>query len=215
MLRLVALSLLLLLLPLAGCVDPDASGETPAAAADPASPASASPGTPAAAPAGKATPHEEPAANATPDAPPQEVTTPLAWDGSLGAGVCAPAGPGACFGGTFTKQSRVLPIEAPGAPARFAATVTWTASSPLTNELFVVLARTKSCGDGCFEGQNLGTPASGPSPLTLEVGDLPALAEDEFLAVFVSQGRLTPEPVYAYARAPQDFHLEGSVVSMA
>ena len=158
--------------------------------------------------------------NLTPAAAPPNVTaaprllsTPLSWNGSLGTAVCAPSGPDACAMPVDPEDQGRLDLLAPGAPTRLAATMAWTAATPLTRDLVLGVYLLSACEGGCQEATPVGEPVAGPSPLALDVA-LPALSEGQSFALLVGQPRATPSPVYAMARAEQAFTVEGVVESM-
>jgi hypothetical protein len=207
------LLVLSLLLPLAGCVGSDPAVETSSVPPTASSPAPA-PEVPK--PKTSATTASPPPDEGTADAaaPPKPVTTPLAWDGSIGTAACAPSGPDACAGLSLTESDASFDLDVPGVPKKVSATLTWTPASPLTEKLRASVYLSKSCGDGCTEGSLLGEAVEGASPLAIGM-DLPTAGEGEWISIVVSQPRLTPSPVYAIARIDQAFHLEGAAESLA
>jgi hypothetical protein len=206
-----ALLSLALLLPLAGCVGTEPEPEA-LATLPPVEEAAPSPAT-----TGAPEPQEGPAsppdhvdlmANATP------VTTPIAWDGSLDAAACVPTGPGTCLPPVPHTDDDRVNLEFPGVPQTLSASVTWTASSPLTESLYAGVALMKSCGEGCREFAPVGDAVQGASPLALDA-DLPTPGPDETLVILVWQPPFLPSPLHGYARAEQAFHVEGTVTSLA
>lgn len=139
-------------------------------------------------------------------------TIPYATEGQIGAGWCAPAGPNTCLtvGPSVGDDRSWLKLEQDGALVHASLTLTWEASSPTTEQLRFSLLRAKSCGDGCTEGESVGEPAVGSSPLVLDM-DVAAPAEGEWLELVVRPARLTPDPVYMQANLDQPFHVEGTL----
>lgn len=192
---------LALLMMLAGCAD-DAS-EDPALAPDPGSSA------------GRA--GEDRQARAAWDTAeqgmPEELPAPIdiSWDGAMELQVCAPSGPNSCMGFSqaLAAKGDTLLVEAPPAAWNGSLTLTWTASSPVTETLQLGLTFYKMCGSACWESVGTGgVSVSGTSPLELDVGGT-APAASEGLWIWVREERLTPDPVYAIVSPGQDFHVEG------
>ena len=193
---------LLVLLPLAGCIADDPGVETANDPGTTTSTETSSPSPGAGSAAGNATGAAQDNATAA------ALSAVVAWDGSLAAAVCAPMGPNSCMFPISFDGDSAEPLPRLAGPAKGDLTLTWTPSSPLTEELVLGVFAYRSCGDGCYEGTEFFQHVSGPSPLVLAV-DAPLLPEGEALLLYVHQPRLTPDPVYAFARAEQPFHVEG------
>ena len=196
-------ALLLLLLPLAGCVGTE-EPETlaPGAQVEDAPPAED--------PAGGAAPAPSQPDAATPPAPSAPATTAVSWDGRLGTSACIPAGPGSCTRPMDADDANVLLLDEGEAPRVAALAVAWTAATPLTERLTATFYAMHACGEGCWEGAALGPGVTGTSPLVVSV-EAPALGREEVLALVVTEARATPDPVYGHARVDQAFHVEGTV----
>lgn len=147
-----------------------------------------------------------PAADANATVPVFE-SVPFAFDGELGRVACVPSGPASCTG-LRQGSERFGIIETGGRPVRAILTLTWESSAPTTEELWFGIARMRSCGDGCFEGDNAIEPVRGASPQLL-AGELPVLEPDESFFVWAYEGAFTPDPVYAQLHAEQAFRVEG------
>lgn len=202
---------LALLLPLAGCVGTEPEPEARAALppAEESAPSPATTGAPASQDVARAaSPGESGNASLAP------VTTPIAWDGSLDAAACVPTGPGTCLPPVPSSDDDRASLDIPGVPQKLSASVTWTASSPLTGSLYAGVALMKSCGEACREFAPVGDAVQGASPLALDV-DLPTPGPDETLVILVWQPPFLPSPLHGYARAEQAFHVEGTVTSLA
>lgn len=204
------------MLLLAGCLGAEDPQEAPAAASGggtDAEDATAAGQTVPPATGASDTAQAAPAADAGAPAASTPVTTPFSWDGKLALGACVPMAPDTCLSPVSFADDDMKELGAPGNVTEVALTVTWTPTSPLTEQMGAILLYVKTCGEGCWEGRHAGDVVTGPSPLSLGGAMAPAEA-DETLAVYVYQPRLTPSPVYAYARAEQAFHVEGTIESL-
>lgn len=117
---------------------------------------------------------------------------------ALPQGVCAePFGPG----------YRVFPFAAARDVASLRVELSWSSSSPLTEELRMDLV---ACGEGCSErgGYESLAAIEGASPLVLA---LDSFGPDGSLVLLVSAADLAPGPGTLRAHARQDFVLAGSV----
>lgn len=156
-----------------------------------------------------------------PEETPLVLTTasfPFAYDGRTGTGACVPSGPGACTGtGVSPSESTFTPLVYEGAPSAAEATLTWSAPTPATSEMFLMFMALKPCGDGCWEssGESYRAIVSGTSPLTLSATDV-VLGVDEVLLVHVGiPRRVPPLPNVAFSTSvEQAFHVEGNVQSL-
>lgn len=103
-------------------------------------------------------------------------------------------------------------MEEPGVPQAASVTLTWTAATPATTNLRLGLLATRSCGDGCWEGVDVGSPVTGPSPLTLDASGL-ALEPDQGLAIIVANAPLAPRVplVYYQVDLEQAFKVEAEL----
>jgi hypothetical protein len=202
----------------AGCLGGSEEPVTQAAVDEPATsttsgeaPAAADPTPSAASPAAQSVhAHDEPAA---PDAaPPTLVDVPFEHEGTIAAGVCAPAGVNSCMGPNIglTEDSSWGEVKESRRIVRVALTLTWEAAAPTTEELTFTVLLAKSCGDRCTEGKPAIPSVTGTSPLTI-AGELPVPAEGGWYEVLTRQTRATPEPIYGYANPDQPFTVEGTL----
>lgn len=196
------LPLLLVAFPLAGCMGPGDEAET--AQAPDETPASTT------LEANVTTTGEGPLGNVTAQ------DLPLLWEGRIGRGGCLPSGPERCTRVDVSEDDSFFVFE-DGRPARFTATLTWSAAAPTTQELAFGLLALRSCGEGCREGRLIGDQfATGASPLTLQDVAL-GLAEDEQLGMFVSEEEPCHVAAVVFACASpveQPFKVEGTLVAV-
>lgn len=146
---------------------------------------------------------------------------PFAIDGKTGTMACVPSAPNTCTGlplGT-DSEGTFEPLVFEGTPTHVAATLTWTATTPASQEMYVNVFALRSCGDGCMEWDDemFSAFASGTSPVTLDASGI-TLREGESL--YIHTGRVdplpdTPSPVFMFYSVEQAFHLEGLVHALA
>lgn len=121
--------------------------------------------------------------------PPLEpVETPYTWEGHIGRSACVPTGPGACSSPPVPLGESDQWTMVDGRPVAASMVLTWSAETPLTEELYFSLFAVRSCGNGCTEwsSEMFNVAVTGASPLAIDTGNL-RLAEDEQLAIFVGQ----------------------------
>lgn len=200
--RTFALTLSALVL-LAGCI----SGDEPVESADiQAAPPSADAKTPVST-----------SANATAQsaATPEGAAFPFSFEGKTGTWACVPDGPTSCRGlpaGTDSSNTFVE-LEYEGVPTAVDATLTWSATTPATAQMYAAVFAVRSCGEMCWEsdGEMFSTYASGSSPLALSVADV-TLGENETLILHVGTVDPTPQPpVMLFYSLEQAFSIEGAV----
>lgn len=205
---------------LAGCAAPPSADRSP-----PVQPTSAPPAQASAPPGGaggtggtagtagtaanvsaNATSNSNATSNAT---TPAEIVTPLAYTGTTGTGACVfAAAAGQCSFATGGSND-LKEVAAPGRLRHLVANVTWTAATPATQQMTVLLAH--KSGDGWVWRR--GDPVvQGPSPLKAD-WDLSAVNATVALAVdsgtFEGAG-----PAGAYVSPGQDFAVQGEVRSV-
>ena|ERR1051326_492416 len=168
---------------------------------------------PTAAPADHATTSATHAATTTGSAPaPRAVkwtSTPFTLDGQTATGGCAFAAVvGYCDFPAGHDSFKVL--DAPGAATALHANVTWTPTVPAQPELVVYLEH----AEGKAWYWRTGDPvASGPSPLRI---DWPLNGTASTYAISVDYGDYEGAgDAGAVVAMPQDFHVEGAVVSQS
>lgn len=204
--RTFALTLSALVL-LAGCI----SGDEPVESADIQAPPGAD------APAAASTSAEATAESAAAPAP-VSAAFPFSFEGKTGTWVCAPDGPNSCRGLPVGSDSSntFAPLEYEGTAEAADVTLTWSAATPATSEMYLVLFAIRSCGDGCFEwdSDTYFQGIMGPSPLTLSASDI-KLGANETLYLHVSTVDMTPPlpVVYGYS-LEQAFSVEGTVSAL-
>ncbi len=143
-----------------------------------------------------------------------EATTPIDWDGNLGSWACAPMGPKTCGGTGLGDRDSGHPIEPDGRPQRIELTLSWTALSPLTEELTLSVAPYTSCGEGCYSTSGGYDPVQGGSPLTLELDDIALEGEQLGYMIYVDGATWIHEgPVLTGASHHQPFHVEGTLTT--
>lgn len=139
------------------------------------------------------------------------------WEGKIPAGACVPSGLNSCTGADVPDgETRFKPAPV-GTPVNASLVLTWNATQPHMESLVLTLTgiRTGSCGSSCTAYYyNNSHSVQGPSPLQLDVPNI-TLGTNETLHIVVSQPRQTPDPIYAYARWEQPFHVQGEVVVRA
>lgn len=197
----------------AGCIGQEEPIEESAADAPaPSSPSPTRPASPTAtSPAAEET-KDTPGEDEAEEEPPVTVTVSYATEGQVGASWCAPMGPNACMrvGPSLGEDHSWLKMEQAGTLTHATLTLAWEATSPTTEQLRFTLLRAKSCGEGCTEGEAVGDPVVGASPLILDL-DVPAPAEGEWFDLTVRPVRMTPDPVYMWANLDQPFQVEGTL----
>lgn len=192
--RLLAL-LALLALPLAGCL----GTEEPPAALDAGEAASDEPLLQPPEP-GEAAPAGAPAA-----APPRQVD--VSFRGTTGHWACLPSGPNSCSGyGLGDGEGAVHEIMEANLTA-VQGTLTWTAATPATATLGVWAAAMTSCGEGCWEGTEIGG-AEGTSPLAVDLQDVD-LGPGEIVMLHVYYVEPADPPVVMGWSLGQAFSFEG------
>lgn len=143
---------------------------------------------------------------------------PISWQGGFPTGACVPSGPNSCTPAGAGDWNTWHELDVAGAPRSVEATMTWTATAPDTERLWLSLLAWKPCGDTCVEGRVVGEPVLGASPLTLSVAGL-ALEEGEGLALGVNLDNPLAHPgglpVYGYVVHDQSFEVEGVLVEEA
>ena len=200
--RTIAIALAILL---AGCVSADQPVESAEIATDAAAPAAVASGT----------------TNATASAMEAGIVPtafPFAFEGRTSYSFCAPSGPNSCTGTPLPSESSntFVPLEYAGTPTAIETTVTWTATTPATSEMYAYVFAARSCGDFCAEWTDdmFSVSASGPSPLVLSATDV-KLAPDEALYFHVGTSDPTPPlPVFFFYSLEQPFSVEGTVTAL-
>lgn len=143
-------------------------------------------------------------------------TRAIDWQGNTGTWACAPAGPNTCAGTGLQDRDSWLPIEPEGQGHRIELTLTWQALSPVTEELAISVAAYTSCGDGCYSSTGAYGEAVGPSPLGLELDDIPLDGQAVGYIVYVDGGRwLHEDPVLLGGDHHQPFHVQGTLTTWA
>lgn len=137
----------------------------------------------------------------------------LEWDGNTGIDYCLPGGPNSCYGFGLPLGPEPNNWYAPkleGVPVAVEASLSWSASSPFTNELGFAVRASKPCGQGGTCSRWLES-ASGVSPLKLKV-DAVKLEKDEYLSFAVRGASKTPDPIYSEFVTDQRFKMQGKAV---
>lgn len=195
---------LLLALLLAGCLAGEEPVETQSADA-------------AAATVDAAGAQEAPVTSA-PEAAPVVAEFDFGWEGRTSTSICAPSGPNSCTGLPVSSpgENTFVELEYEGVPNAVEATITWSATTPATAEIYAYVFAARSCGESCWEMDDtmFGLFASGPSPLTLSAPDV-VVREDEVLMIHLGTMDPTPPvPVAMGYSLEQAFSLEGVVRSL-
>lgn len=159
-------------------------------------------------------------ANATADAAPAgpaERIAPFAFEGNTGTWACAPSGPDSCTGlpTGVDSENTFAPLEYEGNASAVTAMLTWTASTPATDTMYISVFAVRSCGEGCFEAteESYWAVVEGVSPLALDATGI-ELAPEETLYIHVGVASHTPQPpVPFFYGVDQAFSLEGTVTS--
>jgi hypothetical protein len=193
-LRLLTLAALVAAVAFAGCAGKDAPADDGAAPA----PADAAAATSTAAPA----PETVVATRAAEE-------TPIHVEGTTSTGACAYVlGQGAC---RFENGDHSFVELTGGAPMRFAGGLTWTATTPHSQELSVYVLHQRE--DGYYWFDESSPIATGPSPLAFDF-DLGKYNETQ-VAFGVSDTQGAGAVVgYAAASTSQDFVLDGTFTSL-
>lgn len=198
-------------LALAGCFSPDEPVES-GTLEDPA------PVETAAASGASSTAASEAAGSAEPS-PQVAKEFPISFAGKTSTRLCAPAGPNTCAGpGLGSPENTFVELEYDGVASTVEATLTWSATTPLNNEMYIVVFALRSCGDNCHEmtDESYRQFATGPSPLALMASNV-KLAEGEMLGMHVGVVDPTPRPpapIYADYGIEQAFSVEGTLTAM-
>lgn len=143
---------------------------------------------------------------------------PFALEGKTGYFACAPTGPSSCQGlpaGTDSSNTFVELVYE-GAPTSVAVTLTWSATTPATSEMYAYVFAARSCGDGCIESGDgmYSSFASGPSPVALAAADI-KLGPGEALYLHVGTIDPTPPaPVPLFYSLEQAFTIDGAVTAL-
>lgn len=206
------LTLLLSLTTLAaGCVGTDPEPAAPAATAQ------ADGDAPSTAPTASAPPDVGTAATTS---DPQEAArlveleTPFGYDAQLGtwATVCHEALPIMCVGQTVAPgENSLAELGFVGKVTSVEVTATWTAPTPATQTLRLVLAYGPRCGGDCVEVTGA-VAVEGTSPLTLSAPDL---ADEGIEIMYLSLEEPHPDlPVRYWASIDQAARLEGVVSTL-
>jgi hypothetical protein len=146
-------------------------------------------------------------------APPQKARKEekLAFEGQTGVGACLPSGINSCSGPGVpgTGNEWYLPKLA-GRPVSTEVTMSWMATTPASDHLRLTVGAAYPCGQGgqCLDGLKT---VGGPSPLIVKLDGL-TLKEGQSLGFVVSTLSMTPDPVYTYVDAGQDFMIAGKVI---
>lgn len=192
---------------LAGCIsggDPVESADVQVAdaAATGEAPASAAPAAPA--------------ENATEPAAPTR--SPVAYEGRTATSACVPTGPMGCepVRPAGDPENTFVEIPSKGVPTAFEGTLTWSAATPATAEMYAMLFAVRSCGMGCMEMDDgmFFMGVSGMSPLAIQAPDI-AMGENETLILHVGIVRPTPPlPVPFFYSVEQAFAVEGMLTAV-
>lgn len=143
-------------------------------------------------------------------------TVPIDWEGNLGTWGCAPMGPNTCGGTSLGDQDSWHPIEPDGQGRSIELTLTWDATSPLTEELDLSVAPYTSCGDGCYATSQPHATVTGTSPVELEVHDIGLDGEQLGYVIYVDGTLwLHEDPLLFAASHHQPFHVEGTLTTVA
>lgn len=161
------------------------------------------------------------AADALPEesAPPVLQSYSISFSGKTATSLCAPGGPNTCAGPDLAEsENTFVKLAYRGMPRAVAATLTWTAASPATSEMYLTVFAVTPCGDQCYESsdESFFAYASGASPLTLSASDV-QLAEGEVLATHVGVVDPTPRPpppVHMNYGVEQTFTVEGEIMAL-
>lgn len=182
----------------AGCIGSDATGDTPSATGPEANALETN---------ASATP---PLASEGLPAPVEPVVVPLAWDGSMAthATLCEWQNVGECVTvppGTELDNTLMPPL--PGPPVAGTLTLTWDATSPLTEELVLVVMAMVETEDGMEHP--LFVASQNTSPIELSFADA-VVPPEAMVHLWVGVPSLLPDPFWAAATTEQPFHLEGT-----
>ncbi|MBI4393872.1 MAG: hypothetical protein HY556_08780 [Euryarchaeota archaeon] len=135
----------------------------------------------------------------------------LAFEGNTGVGACLPSGLGSCSGPGVpgTGNEWYLP-KLTGRPVAAEVAMTWMATTPASDHLRLTVGAAYTCGQGgqCLDGVKT---VGGPSPLIIKLEGL-MLKEGQSLGFVVSTISMTPDPVYTFVDAGQDFMIAGTAI---
>lgn len=126
------------------------------------------------------------------------------WKGTVGPSVCHPSGLGSCTYYAFIGEpsaGRNLSEVAPS--TGFAANLTWTPTSPFTEELRFGLYEVDSCGDDCKVSRSV-VERTGDSPIRVEANSV----GDGAHALRVQATDVGPGPTRAHVVTGQPFQVE-------
>lgn len=145
-------------------------------------------------------------------------TFPISFDGKTGNWACVPSGPTSCNGlpvGT-NSENTFVEVAYDGVATSAEITLTWTPTTPATNEMSLALFAMRSCGEGCIEmdSEMYYEEVSGMSPLSLSANGI-TLGENETLYVHVGTVDPTPSlPAPFFYSLEQAFTVEGTLTAL-
>lgn len=142
----------------------------------------------------------------------------VSWDGDVGTHDCINP-PGTCIVGSMgpptdpQSDDAVIFITNTRGAADLAGnlTLTWSATSPLTQEIYVTVRTYSGCPDDCREEDVLDA-VTGPSPLLIPLDAL-RLEDGRTLGFLFRPAPVDGGGAQAYVAAGQGIHLEGQVAS--
>lgn len=145
-----------------------------------------------------------------PPPPVEPVVVPLAWDGSMSlhatlcewenAGTCVMVPPGA------ELDNSHMPML-PGPPSAGTLTLTWEASSPLTEELVLVVMAMLETDEGMEHAFAFSAAGTSPVEVAFSDADVPPEA---MVHLWVGPPSHLPDPLWGAATTEQAFHVEGT-----
>ena len=141
---------------------------------------------------------------------------PFSWHGRILLTACVPQGPNVCgpgidlmdpaMGGE-TFQTVAMDADAFGVNL----TMSWDASTLLTEDMDFAVLRQVPCGSGCRAAYGVGLDATGPSPLVLST-EVPVDMEEDGIGAWISVDVPSlPIPLYGKLGAWQEFRVEGTL----
>lgn len=138
------------------------------------------------------------------------------YEGTTGLWGCWPSGPGSCVGGPGVPPENTFQMQHhQGTPLGVNVTVTWSAASPLTDELSLRIVTAYKDGSQ-WAGWQTRLVVNGTSPLQVSAFDLGVAANESF-GIGIGYPPKTPPPPPGYIMEyalPQDFAVEGEVVAL-
>ena len=139
------------------------------------------------------------------------------YEGTTSLSHCLPAGPGSCVGALGTSEENTFfELDDRGPPVGVVANLTWSATTPATEEMIFRASVQRDCRDECTDEDFQTMEVRGASPLSIVALEF-TFEEGDRIALSVELVSALPEPqpplVYS-SSLPQEFAVEGTLVAL-